>query len=664
MPFVSLIRTVVQTGLLCTLVTVSVRAQTPVTPPVVEFGQVTAADFQVRSVPNDTTAEAIVLYESAQTRYIMANYITILITDYHSRIRINKKSAYGYATQEYRLRGQGDYADTMTKIDAITYKLTNGQVTQQKMDKQAIVSERVSANSIIKKFTLPTVEEGCIIEYRYSISVPGALLPGTWSFQQTIPVLWSDYKVAIPTDIFLNITLKGYLPLTINYANKSASEPYTNYHFAMADVPAFQNEPFIPSPSDYMARITFDWAKGIGTKRNTEKFMADWSDLDRNLLKGSSFGEQYFNFKLLKKEIEFIKNTYGIGDTVGRVSASYDYIRQLIGWNQNKDIVTNQLNNVLSQKKGDAADINLMLTGLLRAVGVDANPVILSTRDHGSVDTSVSTLGQFNYVVAHVELGGKDVLLDATDRFLKFGMLPRRALNGTGRLILPNGKSRFIPLTPFERDLNTKVISLLISDEGELSGTITETYDGLIAADIRNAYTLINEEKLIDLLKKLKPEWELKKVVLQNTDSINKPFQLVCTLTIADAVQLAGDRMYIYPLLTEGMTKNPFIQLERKFPVDFAVPFDEMFTATIQFPAGYVVDELPKPMAISLPKNGGRFTYQIQQKENKLDVLSRITIRKSIFSAVEYGALKEFYEKILSKHAEQLVLKKLSISEK
>ncbi len=85
---------------------------------------------------------------------------------------------------------------------------------------------------------------------------------------------------------------------------------------------------------------------------------------------------------------------------------------------------------------------------------------------------------------------------------------------------------------------------------------------------------------------------------------------------------------------------------------------DETFTATYTLPTGYIVEELPKPLALGLPNNGGRFTYQVQQKGNQLEVVSRITIRKPIFMAAEYVLLKEFYDKILLKHGEQVVLVK------
>jgi hypothetical protein len=158
-------------------------------------------------------------------------------------------------------------------------------------------------------------------------------------------------------------------------------------------------------------------------------------------------------------------------------------------------------------------------------------------------------------------------------------------------------------------------------------------------------------------LKQLTPEWQIETATLEQVSELNAPVLAKYTLVIP-AAAVAGDRLYLNPLLTEGETSNPFKQLTRQFPIDFGVPIDETFTATYTLPAGFTVEELPKPLALGLPNNGGRFTYQIQQKGNQLDVVSRITIRKPVYPANEYPFLKEFYDKILLKHGEKVVLKK------
>jgi hypothetical protein len=54
-------------------------------------------------------------------------------------------------------------------------------------------------------------------------------------------------------------------------------------------------------------------------------------------------------------------------------------------------------------KTGNVAEINLMLTAMLRYAGLNANPVLVSTRSNGIAIFPNRTA--FNYVIAAVENG-------------------------------------------------------------------------------------------------------------------------------------------------------------------------------------------------------------------------------------------------------------------
>ncbi|MEZ0609120.1 transglutaminase domain-containing protein [Fibrella sp. WM1] len=653
-------------GLLVSLCSIHTQAQQAAPIPVVKFGQVTAADFTVKPTPVDTTAEAVVLYESANTRFSLRNQRILRQTDYYSKIRINKKSAYDRATIEMALHGDGPTREYVQNIEGATYTLQNGQVTKQKMDKAAVVNERVSNTLTVQKLTLPGVQEGCIIEYRYTRFSPDEETPPSWAFQQDIPVIWSDYKSTLSNYYHVKVIMMGYLPLTVHKSTPVsgglvpgiADEGAVESHYAVANAPAFKNEAYITTPRDYLSRIDFELAS-INIPGYLQKaYSLSWSDMDQTLLGLESFANQYQKAPYLRSVADGIKAKYPVADTLGRVTAAYDYLRNAMTWNGQGNVQSDRLKKVLEQKKGDAADLNFMLIGLLRELGLNANPVILSTRDHGQINESYGMLRQFNYVVSHLTLGGKDFLLDATDRFVRPGVLPYRALNKLGRLILPNGNSRFVPLTTTERDTEAKIGAFTVSEDGELKGTLSHSYSGYGAIDARESYKSRGEKQFVDDVKQKKPDWQVEQVSFTNVSELDRPLTVNYTLTVAEVAQVVGDRMYLRPMLTEGQQENPFKQPERQYPVDFAHGMETIFTTTYTLPAGYTVEEMPKPVIISLPDKGGRFAYQVQSLENRITVVSRVLISKPLFMADEYGVLKEFYEKILQKHGEQIVLKK------
>jgi hypothetical protein len=120
----------------------------------------------------------------------------------------------------------------------------------------------------------------------------------------------------------------------------------------------------------------------------------------------------------------------------------------------------------------------------------------------------------------------------------------------------------------------------------------------------------------------------------------------------------AGNVFYLNPLLLHKMDENPFKLEVREYPVDYSSPFERIFLCRINMPDGYQVDELPKPKVIALADNAGKYTYSVTQSGNVLNVISNFQINKSIFAQTEYPYLREFYNQVVAKQAEQIVIKK------
>jgi hypothetical protein len=147
-------------------------------------------------------------------------------------------------------------------------------------------------------------------------------------------------------------------------------------------------------------------------------------------------------------------------------------------------------------------------------------------------------------------------------------------------------------------------------------------------------------------------------VVALNADSLSKPFEVKSEISTSDGVNVAGDRIYFKPFLDGGFDKNPFQKPERKYPVDFGALTDDNIVVSIKLPDGYVIEELPKNEVVNLPEGAGRFLCAWQSDGKTLQISSRLSIKKPVFYAEEYSFLREFFDKVVAKHATQLVLKK------
>ena len=127
---------------------------------------------------------------------------------------------------------------------------------------------------------------------------------------------------------------------------------------------------------------------------------------------------------------------------------------------------------------------------------------------------------------------------------------------------------------------------------------------------------------------------------------------------ISDYAQIAGNIISLTPLLFDQWPSNPFKLEDRKFPVDFTYPYIYKDIINYTLPDGYVLDEKPADLIITLPDGKTKFTYRMRIDGNQLQVSSTIDIGKSLYAYDEYIFLKEFFTKVVSKQAEKVVLKK------
>jgi len=152
--------------------------------------------------------------------------------------------------------------------------------------------------------------------------------------------------------------------------------------------------------------------------------------------------------------------------------------------------------------------------------------------------------------------------------------------------------------------------------------------------------------------------WEITKTEIDNAINIDQPLKETYELAISEHVSAAANALYLNPLLLYRIDENPFKLENREYPVDYSSTFERVYMCRISIPDGYKIDELPQPKMLALPGNAGRYTYSVTQVGNLINVVSNFQINKSIFTQEEYPGLREFYNQVVAKQAEEIVLKK------
>jgi hypothetical protein len=428
----------------------------------------------------------------------------------------------------------------------------------------------------------------------------------------------------------------------------------------MKQVPAFRDEPFMTTSDDFVSRIDFELAGVRWPNQPYRSVAGSWEKINTTLLDDENFGIQLKRGGFLKDKVTAIIAQHT--DPAARVAAIHQLVRQSVKHNgHNSYYATSTLRHAYDQHTGNTADVNLLLIALLREAGIQANPVLLSTRDHGMINQNLPLLSKFNYVVAHVAIPEKpEMLVDATEELLPCGTLPTRCLTGQGRLIMPLAKdSRWIDLKPMDRYVEYRKVELKLDEHGALTGTVHQEHGGYGAQYQRERLRTQGEKKYIEELAKGHEGWSVNKYTFHQQEDLLKPLSLDYNFAMPGA-EAPLATLYLNPLRDFDNAKNPFVHEDRRFPVNFGAALEETTLLTILLPSGYVAEELPKQAIVDLPDGGGRFMYSVTVTTDAVQIVSRMNLRKPVYSAEEYASLREFYTRMLAKHAEQIVVKKKS----
>ena len=638
-------------AMLCLAVSYSLAQKSPI-----KFGEIPLEDLKMTVYEKDSSASAVILSDYGEA-YISASSMNAFLNfERHVRIKILKKDGFKWADCSILLFRSGSDVDNVQKLKASTYNLENGRIVETPMSKDAVFKEKFDRNFVIQKFSFPNVKEGSVVEYSYTIASQYFWNFPNWQFQYDIPVRWSEYWAMFPDFFFFEKYMQGYVPTTsYEVKNKNTGGLVTNaHHWISKDVPAFEAEPFMTSEEDYVSKINLALSHISFPGEPVREIMGTWAKLNAELLESENFGKAITGSGFLKKKAEEL--TVGVTDPLKKVTAIFDYVQKSFEWDGVKDKYCDNLKQVVENKKGSAADINILLASMLEKVDVPSTMILLSTRDHGFVRQQYPMAQQLNYAITLVKIGDKSLFLDATEKYLPMGILPERCLNGLG-LAISKTNHGWVNIEAKAKAKTVVNADVSLAENGELKGKVNIIREGYDAHRLRTDYNKKGEsEYLTQFL--ADNNWEISKTEFQNIKEIDANTQQIHEFSINEYSTSAGDVIYLNPFFTGQTKENVFKLPTRMYPVDFGTPVEKTYLSRITMPEGFAVDELPKPKVIVLPNNSAKYSYNVTQMGNTLNVVSMMQINRSLFLQTEYDYLREFYNQVVAKQAEQIVLKK------
>jgi len=658
--------------------------------PKIKFEKVSNEELAMKTYPNDTTAEAVILYDEGNSYFTFDPEKDFVLThERFVRIKILKQSGVDWGNFSIALYSYNTNREEISTPKGTTFNLENEKIVKSELKKDAIFRERQNKYYETVRLSMPSVKVGSVIDLKYSIRTDLIWNLRAWKFQYTIPVKWSQYHVAYPEYFTYNQSTMGYHPLlyvkkdlkneTINYtakeefgkgglkANPGKGQSTINiqyqaivFDYAVKDVPALKTEPYLTTLDNFTTQVKFELANTNftlvgGTFKN---YTTSWMDVARQLKDSENFGMQLKTTGFAENVVEEL--TKGITDEQKKLEIVYNHLQHTMKWDGHKTLFTDKsIKKAYADKTGNSAEINLLLAVMLKKAGIIANPVILSTRENGMLLMTHASLSDCNYVIVQAIVNGNSILLDATEPNLQAGGIPFRCLNGDGHMI-KDEESQEVPMVNQQSVENT-LVELGIKD-GKVTGSINKKIAGLSAMNFRESVkTAGGSKEHFDKLKNSATDIDYLEYQYINMDSINQPVYSKYNFTMKEGPDSDAEIIYIDPVLIDRQKSNPFTSPTRTYPVDFGLPFIQTYNLQLTIPEGYSVEELPKNVSLGLSEKGGEFLYKITQVSNKIVLNIRFSIDKAIFIPSEYLNLKEFYNLVINKQAEQIILKKTTI---
>ena len=160
-----------------------------------EFGKLEKDDIEFAKYAQDENAEAVVMFDMAKSYFLEDDGSFDVIFERKTRIKIFSEAGIKWAEVEIPFYQEGSIYEKVYDIEAFTYNFENGQMNTIPFDVSNTYDEKKNEYWNVRKFALPNVKEGSIIEYRYKISSQYKFNFRDWEFQWRIPVVYSEYEV-------------------------------------------------------------------------------------------------------------------------------------------------------------------------------------------------------------------------------------------------------------------------------------------------------------------------------------------------------------------------------------------------------------------------------------------------------------------------------------
>jgi Domain of Unknown Function with PDB structure (DUF3857)/Transglutaminase-like superfamily len=516
---------------------------------------------------------------------------------------------------------------------------------------------------LAKIFTMPDVQVGSIIEYRYRQSFEsGYVFNSHWILSQDLFTRNAKFSL----NPYREIGMRYSWPVGLPPDTAPPKEEHGKIHLETHNVPAFVTEEYMPPENELKYRVDFIYSADTfaGSEKEPKVFWKKYGKKAHGLV------EDFVDKR--RAMAEAVAQIVEPGDSPEvKLRKIYERVQRLrnISFERKKSEQELERENLKYAKSaedvwkrgyGDGNQIAWLFLALVRAAGIQADPVIVSTRDVQFFNPGIMNPNDLNSNVVVVALDGREIYLDPGIPFAPFGVLPwsETAVGGL-RLDKEGGAWITTPLPDPKDSRIERKARLKLTPSGTLEGTLTVTYTGQEAL-----WRRLEEHGEDDTDRKQFLESQIKadipcgtEVELSNRpdwDSASQTMIAEYDLKIPGWASAAGQRALLPVGLFGAQDKRSFQHMARIHPLYFSFPHQSADDVSIELPANWQVGSMPKPRDVD--HKGVIYSISTEGKNGSLLVNRAVTINMTLVNIKYYPTIQDFFQTVRAGDEEQVIL--------
>ena len=513
-------------------------------------------------------------------------------------------------------------------------------------------------------FALPGAEPGAILEYRMTQTSDG-YFPPPWFFDtEELGTLESTLSVVVGPRLALAQNRMDTSRSKID-AKQTRVAKGTKFDYSVRNLPPIPSEPYAVPFADQACVLLFSPYE-VAFSGSTYPLLQKWNDVAR------VFDEWYKeSLKKSKGAKNKAKELAGeLTDERQRAEAIYYFIQQNIASTEYRGVgYIRAADEVLTDRQGDPDEINGLFVTMLREVKIDADPVLVASRDAMSLNASFPNIVQFTGLLTRIRFKNAEVkdpkdplgyvIADPADPATQFGEVGWYNQGIVG-VAVNGGKAEeaLIPIYPADSNVvRTQILSELQPD-GAVESSIETSYQGADARSIRRRFhdesTDKIEQAISDYLDTGLPESEFSDIEIPDFKDTARPTVLKTKVRFQLVEESGPGQLLLNPWVAERSYAPAFTSSERKSAVRFDFPKVRVSTSTWKLPEGASVEELPEEVAIT--NDLGEFTRSCAEQDGGIRCERKFVLRKmDLQTNLEYMQAKQFFEQV-AKHDQEVIL--------